>query len=272
MKKDFEKLFLQVYGPFLQEHGFVKKKLKDQWSRYVIYLSYDKQAGLLRIIHWKMFLTGDTGLYDINIGVNAMSYFYTPFSEPEFLEVPLRISNSHNLKQDNQRQNDLAFHYFRDNPELTTLGLQVTFEIMMEYQQYLLANSISQYIEASKDVFYDGYYYLSDFAFYDAIMMNNITEAIQINDCKISRLKEDIESRQRDIMDSRHIMDSLQKVYEEGYLKSIDRYQKEILEKTQIKEQLLRGEYSFFQREVQMSRERYLKWIDEVFKPNKSRK
>ena len=270
MKKDFEKLFLQVYGPFLQEHGFVKKKLKGiQWSQYVTYFSYDEQAGLLRMIKWKILLAGDTGLYDIELAVSSLSTYdnerpyFNPYPTPCYQNFNVRIFNSHKLKQVNQRQNDLAFHYFRDNPELTILGLQVTFEIAMEYKQFILANSISQYFDESMLFCSKGFNISDDVAFNDAIMMNNITEAIQINDYTISNLKEDIESRQRDIMDPRY------KRVEEVYLKIIEDCQNEIFEITQIKEQLLRGEYSHFQEKVQQSHALCLKWIDEVLKPKK---
>ncbi|MDZ4196041.1 MAG: hypothetical protein U1C51_02195, partial [Candidatus Izemoplasmatales bacterium] len=177
---------------------------------------------------------------------------------------------SHILKQDNQGQNDLAFHYFRDNPELTILGLQVTFEIAMEYKQFILANSISQYFDESMLFCSKGFYISHDVAFNDAIMMNNITKAIEILDYRISRLKEYIESSQLDLMDPHYnLMDPHYKSFIESCTKRIERCQNEIFEITQIKEQLLRGEYSHFQEKVQQSHALCLKWIDEVLKPKK---
>lgn len=272
MKRDFEKLFLQVFCPFLSQHGFVKKTIKNVPNRNrEEYYVFDESSQLLRRISWRFFSAFDRGLYDMEIAVSSLSSFDEDNQifhscSPEFHIHDLRIFSDYHHKQVNVRRNDLAFQFFKDNPERTTLGLEVVFEIMMEYKSFLFAKSVSDYVKEYNQIYPQKFgLYNYRLAFNDAILMNDIPMAISLLDEQIVRQKKWIEDCQQELLltNSKHFTQEST---------NLERRQGWLSEDILRRDQLLRGEYSHFQEKVQENHQLCLKWIDEVLKPTKMKR
>jgi hypothetical protein len=270
MNKDFNELFLRVFGPLFQEHKFVMHNFPGMSASF---FSYDKSCGLLRYIGYKLrsMFDGESYHYEIYFGISALSsitFLETgkKFYFPVFGEINQRINYGYFAKDNglDELRHSIGFYYcYKSDAGKTLDDLSKAYRQLMDFGgKYLFTRSLKEYIDESIRI--DITYFCSDTPFLDAILLKDNEHTLFVVEKLLASTQVEVDRIYKDQKVEEYLKPRLDPSESEfEYLVNPLLYLEEL---KQRKACLLAGDISRYEQQVQENRRVSLLWIQKRLK------
>lgn len=270
MNKDFNELFLRVFGPLFQEHKFVMHNFPGMNASF---FSYDKSCGLLRYIGYKLYsmFDGESYNYEIYYGISALSSITFLKTEKKFYfpvygEINLRISYRYSARDNGPQKLERSigsYYYYKSDAVKTLDDLSKAYRELMDFgSKYLFARSLKEYIDESIRI--NIAYFRSDTSFLDAILLKDTEHTLFVVEKLLAITQVEVDRIYKDQKVEEYLKPRLDPSESEfEYLVNPLLYLEEL---KQRKACLLAGDISRYEQQVQENRRVSLLWIQKRLK------